>query len=89
MSDDFICIPSACGLILEETAAFVSDTERARERAEQRKCKIENKEEEENGWENVWGFFFPLFFARRMIAVSMPKQTALSQYMPFLCSTFL
>lgn len=58
MSNDFICIPSVRGLILEETAAFVSDTEREREKAERSKCKIENKEEKENGWGNVCFLLF-------------------------------
>lgn len=43
MSNDFICIPSVRGLILEETAAFVSDTERERERAEESECEIEKE----------------------------------------------
>lgn len=34
------------------------------------------------------GFFSSFFARRKMIAVSMPKQTFLYIYMPFLCSTF-
>lgn len=70
---------------MEETAAFVSDTERERKKAEESESKIENKEEKENGWGNVCGFFVFFFFARRkMRGASVPRQT-LSYIYKYIC----
>lgn len=85
MSSDFICIPSVRGLILEETAPFVSDTERKRERGVK---KIENKDEREKDGVMSVSFlllllfllFSSFYFAKRKLRACLSKHSSIDAF---------